>query len=73
VKEACGQAVSKGVALGSCHGEVQEDEVEVDLNLLLEKERNKIINQRTRNTKKAKNKAKKEARKALDKAEKEER
>jgi hypothetical protein len=39
--------------LGSDHGEEQEEEVEIDLNLLLEKKRNKIINQSTRDAKKA--------------------
>jgi hypothetical protein len=45
--------------------------VEVDINLLIEKERNKILNQRTRDVKKVKEKAEKEAQKAKDKAKKE--
>ena len=45
--------------------------MEVDLNLLLEKERNKIIKQRARNAKKAIKKAKKEAQKVKDKAKRE--
>jgi hypothetical protein len=61
VKKAYGQADSKGVALGSDHGEVQEDEVEVDLKLLPKKEKNKIINQRARDARKAEEKAEKEA------------
>ena len=52
-------------------GEEQEDEVEVDINQLPEKERNKILLQREREAQKAKDKAKKEAQKAKDKAEKE--
>jgi hypothetical protein len=43
LKKACDKTDSKGAALGSNHGEEQEKEVEVDLNLLPEKERNKII------------------------------
>jgi hypothetical protein len=46
VKKACVQADSKDAALGTNQGEDQEDEVEVDINLLPEKERNKILNQR---------------------------
>jgi hypothetical protein len=45
-KKACDQVDSQGVALGPNEGEVQEDEVEVDINLLPEKEKNKILNQR---------------------------
>jgi hypothetical protein len=45
--------------------------VEVDINLLPEKERNKILLQRERDAKKAMDKAEKEAQKAKDKAEKE--
>jgi hypothetical protein len=52
-KKACVQADSKDAALGPNQGEVQEDEVEVDINLLPEKERNKILNQRARDAKKA--------------------
>jgi hypothetical protein len=47
-KKACDQADSQGAALGPNEGEVQEDEVEVDINLLPEKEKNKILNQRKR-------------------------
>jgi hypothetical protein len=57
--------------LGPNQGEMQEDEVEVDINLLPKKERNKILLQRERKAKKATDKAEKEAQKAKDKAEKE--
>jgi hypothetical protein len=57
--------------LGTNLGEEQEDEVEVDINQLPEKERNKILNQRARNKKKAKDKAKKDAEKAKEKEKKE--
>ena len=45
--------------------------MEVDINQLPKKERNKILNQRIRDAKKTKEKAKKEAQKAKDKAKKE--
>jgi hypothetical protein len=45
-KKACDEADSQGAALGANQGEVQEDEVEVDINLLPEKEKNKVLNQR---------------------------
>jgi hypothetical protein len=45
-KKACDEADSPGAALGANQGEVQEDEVEVDINLLPEKEKNKVLNQR---------------------------
>jgi hypothetical protein len=70
-KKACVQADSKGAALGPNQGEEQEDEVEVDINLLPEKEKNKILNQRVRDAKKVDEKAEKEAQKAKDKANKE--
>jgi hypothetical protein len=70
-KMACVQADSKGAALGRNQGEVQEDEVEVDVNLLPEKEKNKILNQRTREAKRTKARADKEAQKVKDKAVKE--
>jgi hypothetical protein len=68
-KKACDQADSKGATLGPNQGEVQEDEVEVDINLLPEKERNKILNQRTRDAKRAKAKIDREAQRAKDKTE----
>jgi hypothetical protein len=71
VKKACVQADSKGAALGSNQGEEQEDEVEVDINLLPEKERNKILNQRARDKKKAEDKAEKDAEKAKETEKKE--
>jgi hypothetical protein len=43
-KKTCVQVDSKGATLGPNQGEVQEDEVEVDINLLPEKEKNKILN-----------------------------
>jgi hypothetical protein len=48
VKMACDKADLKGATLGFNDSEVQEEEVEVDINLLPEKERNKILNQRIR-------------------------
>jgi hypothetical protein len=71
VKKACDKADLKGVALGSDHVKEQEEEVEVDLNLFPEKKRNKIINQRTRDAEKGKEKTKNEAKKAKDKADRE--
>jgi hypothetical protein len=68
-KKACDQADSKGAALGPNQGQVQEDEVEVDINLLPEKERNKILNQRTREAERAKARADKESQKIKDKTE----
>jgi hypothetical protein len=68
-KKACDQADSKAAAFGHNQGEVQEDEVEVDINLLLEKERNKILNQRTRDAERAKAKTDREAQKVKDKTE----
>ena len=47
---------------------MQEDKVEVDISLLLEKERNKILNQRTRDVDRVKAKAEREAQKAKSKA-----
>jgi hypothetical protein len=49
-------------------GEVQEDEVEVDISLLPEKEKIKILNQRAKDEVRAKAKADREAQKAKDKA-----
>jgi hypothetical protein len=57
--------------LGPNEGEEQEDEVEVDINLLPKKEKNKILNQRIKDAKKADGKAEKETQKAKDKAKKE--
>jgi hypothetical protein len=66
VKKACEQADSKGAALGTNQGEEQEDEVEVDINQLPLKEKNKILNQRARDKKKAEEKAEKDAEKAKE-------
>jgi hypothetical protein len=66
VKIACNRADSKGAELGSDHIQELEEENEVDLSLLSEKERNKILNQRVRNAKKTTKKANKEAKKASD-------
>jgi hypothetical protein len=71
VKKACIQADLKGAALGTNQGEEQEDEVEVDINQLPKKEKNKILNQRARDIKKAEDKAKKDAEKAKEKEKKE--
>jgi hypothetical protein len=48
---------------------VQEDEVEVDINLLPEKEKNKVLNQRKMDADRAKAKIDREAQRAKDKAE----
>jgi hypothetical protein len=71
VKKACVQADSKGAALDTNQDEEQEDEVEVDINQLPEKERNKILNQRKRDAKKVEDKAEKDAEKAKEKEKKE--
>jgi hypothetical protein len=69
VKKAWNKAESKGVASGIDHGKEQDKEMEMDLSLPPEKEKNKIINQKTRDAKKATKKAKKEVQKAKDKVE----
>ena len=51
------------------HVDVLEEENEVDISLLPEKERNKILNQRTRDAERAKAKIDREVQKAKDKAE----
>jgi hypothetical protein len=71
VKKACVQVDSKGAALGTNQGEEQKDEVEVDINQLPEKERNKILNQRKRDAKKVEDKAEKDAKKTKEKEKKE--
>ena len=63
-KKACDQANG----IGPSQGEVQEDEVEVDITLLPKKEKNKILNQRARDKERAKAKVDREAQKAKDKA-----
>jgi hypothetical protein len=57
VKVAYDKADPRGVKLGSNNVVVPEEVSAADLVLLPEKERNKILNQRTRDTKKATNKA----------------
>ena len=58
MKATCDKADSKGAEVRSQLVEVQEEENEVDLSLLPEKERNKIILQGTRDAKKAADRAK---------------
>jgi hypothetical protein len=48
---------------------VQEDEVEVDINLLPEKEKNKVLNQRKRDADRVKAKTDREALRTKDKVE----
>jgi hypothetical protein len=55
--------------LGINQGEVQEDEVEVDINKLPEKEKIKVLNQRKRDANRAKAKTDREALRAKDKSE----
>jgi cation transport ATPase len=69
VKKSCNKADSKGTVTVPINAEEQDVEMEPDLSLLLKKERMKILNQKERDTKKAKVKAEKEAQKAKDKAE----
>jgi vacuolar-type H+-ATPase subunit H len=71
LKISCDRADSRGVELGSDHMEVPEEENKVDLSLVLEKERNKILNQRTRDAKKDADRAEREATRATAKALKE--
>jgi hypothetical protein len=53
MKIACEKADSRGAKLGFDHIEVLEEVNEVDLSLLPEKEKNKVLNQRARDAKKA--------------------
>jgi hypothetical protein len=69
VEEEDAKKACQGTALGANQGEVQEDEVEVDINLLPEKEKNKVLNQRKRDADRAKAKTDREAQRAKDKAE----
>jgi hypothetical protein len=68
VKAACDKADSRGAELGPNHVDVLEELTDADLALFLEKERNKILNQMTRDAKKAKDKADREATRATAKA-----
>jgi hypothetical protein len=69
VRKACEMADSKGAPTVIDNAQEHEDEVEVDISLLLEKEKNKIIKQRERDAKKAEEKEEREAQKAKDKEE----
>jgi CRISPR/Cas system-associated protein Csm6 len=62
-------ADSKGAPTVFDNAQEHKDEVEVDISLLPEKEKNKIIKQRERDTKKAEDKEEREAQKAKDKEE----
>jgi hypothetical protein len=55
--------------MGTDIAQEQEDEVEIDLNLLPEKKKNRIIKQRNREAQKAKDKEERESKKAKAKAE----
>ena len=61
VKVACDRADSQVGQAGSTHVEVAEGENEVDLSMLPEKDRNKILNQRTKSAEMAKAKTDREA------------
>jgi hypothetical protein len=65
VKVACDKANSRGAELGPDHVDVPEELTDADLALLLEKERNKILNQRARDAKKADREATRATAKAL--------
>jgi hypothetical protein len=75
VRKTCEAADSKGASKGAPTGtnnaQEHEDEVEVDINLLPAKEKNKIIKQRERDIQKAKDKEEREAQKAKDKEDRE--
>jgi hypothetical protein len=66
-RKACVEADSKGAPSGLNQGEEQEVEVEVDINQLPLREKNKILNQRARDKKKVEDKAEKNAEKAKEK------
>jgi hypothetical protein len=73
VRKTCEIADSKGASKGAPtvtdNAQEHEDEVEVDISLLPEKEKNKIIKQRERDAQKAEDKEEREAQKAKDKEE----
>ena len=71
MKNACDKAYSRGIKVGYTHVEVPKEENMVDISLLPEKKRNKILNQKKMNAKKATNKALREAMRATTKAVKE--
>jgi hypothetical protein len=66
-RKACVEADSKDAPSGPNQGEEQEVEVEVDINQLPLREKNKILAQRARDKKKAEDKAEKDAEKAKEK------
>ena len=68
VKIAYDKANSRSAMLGSNHIEVLEEENMVDLTLLPKKEKNKILNQKTSDAKKAVDKAEREATRAIARA-----
>jgi hypothetical protein len=61
VRKTCETADSKGAPTVTDNAQEHEDEVEVDINLLPEKEKNKILKQRERDAKKAEDKEEREA------------
>jgi hypothetical protein len=65
VKAACNKANSKGAELGPGHVDMPEELTDADLALLPKKERNKILNQRARDAKKADREATRATGKAL--------
>jgi flagellar biosynthesis GTPase FlhF len=69
VRKTCETVDSKGAPTVTDNAQEHMDEVEVDINLLPEKEKNKILKQRERNAKKAEDKEEREAHKAKDKEE----
>jgi hypothetical protein len=71
VMKTCVTADSKGAPTVIDNAWEHKDEVEVDINLLPEKEKNKIIKQRERDTKKVEDKEKRLAQKAKDKEDRE--
>jgi hypothetical protein len=69
VRKTCETTDSKGAPTVTDNAQEHEDEVEVDINLLPKKEKNKILKQRERDAKKAEDKEEREAQKAKDKEE----
>ena len=65
MKIACNKVDSKSVEVGSTFVEVPKEENKVDISLLPLKKMNKILNQRTRDARKAKDKADREAMRAI--------
>jgi hypothetical protein len=69
VRKTCKMPDSKGAPTVFDNAQEHEDEVEVDISLLPEKEKNKIIKLRERDAKKVEDKEEREAQKAKDKEE----